>query len=278
MLHELHTFVDQRKYLGAHRYVFWMVAHIPFTLYGIIDFLGYEELGSGEPLGWWWGLTFFGNFFLLVMLIIRRSSVMGRIPHRLSAARLRSRRALAKVLAGLLVAVVVSFCGWEAVGWYGVAIAFTVALVFCVTAMGGMLEHSDDLEPLDVLRYDAVYTVIGGVGVGLFYAFYIGELLGFSAGFMLGGLAFIGWLYSSSTSHYLVAAYVAANRHLLPFRLGRFLEWGRSAGLIRVAGLGYEFRHIELQRFLAGDAALINDSDIDLSRTAVSSSLSSPRV
>ncbi|MGA3488098.1 hypothetical protein ACK8GG_08800 [Micromonosporaceae bacterium DT55] len=263
MLHELHVLVDQKSYLRAHRWVFWMIAHIPFTLYGLITFLGYEERKSEEFVGWWWVGTFFLNFILLVMLILRRSSIMGRTPHRLSVGRFRSRRALSRISAGLLIGAVLSFYGWKVMGWYGLGMGAAVAIVFFVSAMGERLEDADVLEPRDVVRYDAVYTVIGGVGVGFFSALYIGELLGFSAGFMLGGLAFIGWLYSSSASRYLVAAYVAVNHHLLPFRLGRFLEWGRAAGLIRVAGLGYEFRHVELQRFLANDAVSVKGVDHD---------------
>lgn len=37
----------------------------------------------------------------------------------------------------------------------------------------------------------------------------------------------------------------------LPWRLGRFLHWCCDAGLIRVAGVAYQFRHRELQDYLA---------------------------
>ncbi|MGX7829657.1 hypothetical protein ACTG9Q_31675 [Actinokineospora sp. 24-640] len=37
----------------------------------------------------------------------------------------------------------------------------------------------------------------------------------------------------------------------LPWRLGRFLHWCYQAGLIRQAGIGYQFRHRELQDHLA---------------------------
>ncbi|MFE7611818.1 NACHT domain-containing protein [Streptomyces celluloflavus] len=49
----------------------------------------------------------------------------------------------------------------------------------------------------------------------------------------------------------------------LPWRLGRFLHWCYGAGLIRVAGIAYQFRHRELQEYLAhhvdGDAAAGTD-------------------
>ena len=41
------------------------------------------------------------------------------------------------------------------------------------------------------------------------------------------------------------------SNHWLPWRFGRFLHWCYEAGLIRVAGISYQFRHRELQDYLA---------------------------
>lgn len=40
-------------------------------------------------------------------------------------------------------------------------------------------------------------------------------------------------------------------RQWLPWRLGRFLKWSYEVGLLRIAGFGYQFRHRELQDYLA---------------------------
>jgi hypothetical protein len=40
----------------------------------------------------------------------------------------------------------------------------------------------------------------------------------------------------------------------LPRRLGRFLSWACEAGLLRVSGDGYQFRHVQLQHWLDGHA------------------------
>ncbi|MEU8796222.1 NACHT domain-containing protein [Spirillospora sp. NPDC048819] len=40
----------------------------------------------------------------------------------------------------------------------------------------------------------------------------------------------------------------------LPWRLGRFLHWCYGAGLVRVAGIAYQFRHRELQDYLTRNA------------------------
>ncbi|WP_344660340.1 NACHT domain-containing protein [Catenulispora subtropica] len=40
-------------------------------------------------------------------------------------------------------------------------------------------------------------------------------------------------------------------KHPLPWRLNRFLSWSSEAGLLRTAGTSYQFRHKELQDYLA---------------------------
>lgn len=46
-------------------------------------------------------------------------------------------------------------------------------------------------------------------------------------------------------------AFLLCSRGLLPWRLGHFLDWACDAGLLRVSGVAYQFRHLELQEFLA---------------------------
>lgn len=44
--------------------------------------------------------------------------------------------------------------------------------------------------------------------------------------------------------------WLVVNCRRVPFRLSRFLDWSRSAGLIRVTGGVYQFRHREFQEWL----------------------------
>ncbi|MFD2119902.1 NACHT domain-containing protein [Streptomyces cirratus] len=50
-------------------------------------------------------------------------------------------------------------------------------------------------------------------------------------------------------------ATLLCTRRRLPWRLGRFLAWASDAGLLRVAGNAYQFRHLELQDHLANAEA-----------------------
>ncbi|MEU9625020.1 MULTISPECIES: hypothetical protein [unclassified Streptomyces] len=44
--------------------------------------------------------------------------------------------------------------------------------------------------------------------------------------------------------------FLLCSRGKLPFRLGVFLDWAVTAGLLRYNGPGYQFRHRELQQWL----------------------------
>ena len=62
-----------------------------------------------------------------------------------------------------------------------------------------------------------------------------------------------GLAVSFSTSRwirYWVACAIVRRRRLLPRRPAEFLDWGYTAGLFRLAGLGTQFRHREFQEWL----------------------------
>jgi hypothetical protein len=73
------------------------------------------------------------------------------------------------------------------------------------------------------------------------------------------GLIFLGvaaCLFLLSARHwlrYVVGLSTAASQGRLPWpwQFGPFLEWACAAGLLRTAGACYQFRHLELQRWLA---------------------------
>lgn len=62
------------------------------------------------------------------------------------------------------------------------------------------------------------------------------------------GVAF-GLIAGASGRQHLV--FVLCSRGKLPWRLGIFLDWACTAGLLRFAGAAYQFRHRELQEWLA---------------------------
>ena len=60
-----------------------------------------------------------------------------------------------------------------------------------------------------------------------------------------------GLLSGGAVRRYLVFVCVARCAGRLPLRLGAFLDWALDAGLLRLSGSVYHFRHRELQHWLA---------------------------
>jgi hypothetical protein len=123
---------------------------------------------------------------------------------------------LAAVLAALLAVGPVA----KAVG------ALTTELLF-----GFVFEHAG------ILKGDLVAGLVLVLAVGLVAGLAVGPAVGFT------GLRYIALLLC--TRHW--------SSRPLPWRLGRFLHWCYGAGLIRIAGTAYQFRHRELQDYLAQD-------------------------
>ena len=98
-----------------------------------------------------------------------------------------------------------------------------------------------------IIRTTYVAGIIAGLAMGLVAGLAIGPVAGLAIGLAAGlvaGLAGIRYI-----------AFLMCTRrwsdHWLSWRLGRFLHWCYEAGLIRIAGIGYQFRHQELQDYLA---------------------------
>jgi hypothetical protein len=101
-------------------------------------------------------------------------------------------------------------------------ISTEIATVIAVsTIVGG------DLGEIASIPIAVVCTFVGAIAFGL----------------ILGGNG--AWV------RYALALTLMAVTGKLPWRLGRFLDWAADAEILRVSGVAYQFRHLELQRWLA---------------------------
>ncbi|WP_437060606.1 NACHT domain-containing protein [Streptomyces sp. enrichment culture] len=175
-------------------------------------------------------------------------------------------------------------CGWglilAAVVGVPVCLALELGLTFSVGAVlwialvltvwlgvGAMrLEDPQVLDmsdPRHFVRADIVSRLGRGVMIVLVGAPVVVFVIAPSIGVPLS--AALAWQLGVTLAFALVAA-SNAYRYLalllctrrgsrrLPWRLGAFLAWAESAGLLRVAGVAYQFRHRELQDWLVGPA------------------------
>jgi NACHT domain len=152
---------------------------------------------------------------------------------------------------GLAGGLSIGFASWLWL-WLGLGVGVGVVV--------GLASDPSELfvvEPRQIVKINAVGSLGCGLAAalaaglasklvlrfGLVVTLALGLALGLTAG-LLFGLAC--WRYIT----FLLCTRRWSGRWL-PWRLGRFLHWCYQAGVVRVAGIGYQFRHRELQDYLA---------------------------
>lgn len=215
---------------------------------------------------------------VLVVAIVAATYLMWRAmwpqPKRLDLGRLRTRNGRRRFtlgfVAGLGAGLAIAPNGHYTFGWafglgHGFEYAFAPILGLTAGLAIGLAVNTavEWRDPRSIIRDDLIGGAIGGPTLGLAVELVFVVTVGF-----IGGLTF-GTTLVLAAGLTLGAAggppggaaglrYIALllctrrwNEHWLPWRLGRFLETCYQAGLVRIAGSGYQFRHRELQDYLA---------------------------
>jgi hypothetical protein len=81
----------------------------------------------------------------------------------------------------------------------------------------------------------------------------LSALVGITVAFVFGlsfWVAGVGGRGSSAWTRYHIAVVINWMRGRAPLRFGAFLDWAHDAGLLRVSGVAYQFRHRQLQEWL----------------------------
>lgn len=117
-----------------------------------------------------------------------------------------------------------------------------------------------DIRPHDAVGKDAVSMLALGVAAGIMIGVPSGLVswlvAGRTAGLRYGvviaiPVAIIPSLFLAAVGvRYIIAVLFGAAARIHPLRLGRFLDWAYDAGLLRISGVAYQFRHQELQDHL----------------------------
>ncbi|WP_415949775.1 NACHT domain-containing protein [Streptomyces sp. KLOTTS4A1] len=179
-------------------------------------------------------------------------------PRTIQLRRLRSHRHLARTLMGGLVVVLVGGLVVRLVAGFAVGlgsgptvgfgsmlvVGLVAALVIGLTAPLSAVPPTDPRRPV---RDDLVAGLVAGLGFGLVAGLVVGPVVGLVL--VVAGLNVL----AVTGRRYLV--FLCCVRGRLPWRLGAFLHWAYEAGLLRVSGVAYQFRHRELQDWLSTHSA-----------------------
>ncbi|GAA2432159.1 NACHT domain-containing protein [Streptomyces macrosporus] len=184
-------------------------------------------------------------------------------PHRADLQRIRTPAGRRRVAGGLALGLAVGLALNLALGLaLGLTLALGLALGLAsglVAGLGAGLGVSGTLgsvNPRDAVKNDFTFNLTVGLAFGFVGGIALGNAIGVAIGIVLG---LVVGLASGLASMRYVALLVCTRRwgrHRLPWRLGRFLHWCYGAGLLRIAGTAYQFRHRELQDHLASRTPL----------------------
>jgi hypothetical protein len=115
------------------------------------------------------------------------------------------------------------------------------------------------------MKASGSYGLVAGLGSGLAIVFMAAftSVLAFGIASVRGGGSAFGiafgiasglsiWLafHGAPWTRYHITAVVNAMRGKAPLRFGAFLDWATQAGLLRISGIAYQFRHRQLQDWL----------------------------
>ncbi|MFJ9643682.1 NACHT domain-containing protein [Streptomyces sp. NPDC004244] len=226
-------------------------------------------LGTEPALGLAFGLEAGLTIGLALGLALGLASGLTRAIGREPSTTTRPRDVIrSDLLRGLAVGLTFGTVFWIAAGllygfFYGLMVGLFYGLVAGLAvvftrAIGPV--PSTTARPRDVIRSDLLRGLTAGVAAALAAGLALGFLAGFSLGPAAGLAAGPGYgvavglmvgvgFGAPSGRRYLV--FLLCSRGKLPGRLGVFLDWACAAGLLRFAGAAYQFRHRELQQWLA---------------------------
>ncbi|MFF0084754.1 NACHT domain-containing protein [Streptomyces canus] len=116
------------------------------------------------------------------------------------------------------------------------------------------------VDPRVLVRVNLTSGLVVGLGAGLVFVLGATEVaagnapttVGIVMGITLAPAA--GILGTAGMRYIALLLCTRLGPRALPWRLARFLQWATNAGLLRVAGIAHQFRHRELQDWLADPA------------------------
>lgn len=224
---------------------------------------GLAWLGYGLALHSFYFCTAGGFLFLLAF-----AAGPAQSPSRLKVRQMAARRGLTRLAVGVGVGVggglTLGFA-LKSNGGFGYGIGSGLTLGIASGLALAMLDDSSPqaIAPRDVIKEDGRYGLMmgGAAGLALGGPLALALVPGFRDGLpyglviaLAGGLAF-GLAFGLATlanvwTRYHVTVMIIAVRQQGPLRFGTFLDWAQQAGLMRVSGVAYQFRHRQLQDWL----------------------------
>ncbi|WP_344870841.1 NACHT domain-containing protein [Allokutzneria multivorans] len=246
VLHHWWRNVGEEPSRLVHLAIAFLLLHFPSYTLGMFD----DKIAEGGLEGIWLLVALGANCVTIGLIALNRSA-RDREPSRLSLENLR--HPLAVVVSVLLIMLLSGFAVLMAYVYDSVhgALFGVIAILMLILATGTSTSYADDvLSPLQVIRNDRNVAALSGILFGAYGVLYYFPIYGISVAIWFGGMCAIGRFCCSAYMRYVSAATYGYFKYRLPWGFARFLSRGRSAGILRVSGAGYQFRHREIWEYL----------------------------
>jgi hypothetical protein len=248
VLHEWWRVVaKERKVHRKQLWFSWWALHIPFAFWGLIEIW----LPTGRLSGGWLALLGFGANYILLYMLTFQTVAGNTLPRVITARGLLTYRGM--LFTALTVALAVSFglLAYNVVGPnYGIMVGIGGTALCVITLARTAHDPAVTQSPTAILRKDMLANFVFGVAYGVMQVAILMDLVGLAMSICFGMAYVVGSVVSSVMARYLIAVYVGWRTFGLPLRFASFLTWATQAGLLRTSGVGYQFRHEGLNRYL----------------------------
>lgn len=244
LLHQWWQVVGGHKIRAAQVTVAWLTLHIPLFILANF-FINYVTIRTKFSF-----VVLCLNYGTILIFSLRYATTRkGPITFNWGTAR-SARGRWAMVVGFALAATVGVSEGIVDGAFYGIAFGVTsIALSVLVLASVGP-DPANATRPLATLIDDRNFSVLVGIVIGAYATLYYVTLLGLAVALTFASMCVIGSLFASYYARYFVAVAYGGLREGLPWRFAQFLDWCHAAGLLRISGPGYQFRHQELLDYL----------------------------
>lgn len=250
LLHQWWRVVGERKITVMQMTAAWLALHVPLFVLANF-FISYVAVKTKFTF-----IVLVVNYATIMLFSLRYGTTRkGPISFHWETMRSARGRWAMVVLLVLTVTVGVS-TGLVEGAFYGIGFSvISVALSVLILASVGP-DPANATRPLATLTDDRNFALIVGLVVGAYATLYYVTLLGLAVALTFASMCVIGSLFASYYMRYFVTVTYGGLTRDLPWRLAHFLDWCYQAGLLRISGPGYQFRHQELLEYL-GDSELL---------------------
>jgi Predicted NTPase (NACHT family) len=247
-LHEWWKVLNERKTVQMQVFMAWSILHLPLGILGFLEIYGLIQ-APHLSRGSFSLIAILINEITIILITITRIMI-AKQPTTFKIGTLRSPRRASSTLVGIVISTLLGLASASTEGAiYGLAFGVTSAALLVLMTTSSGLDATDATRPTATLTNDRNFAIVIGVALGAYATFYYVPLYGLTTALMFASMCMLGSILSSSYIRYLAAVYVGTFRGL-PFRLARFLSECHSAGILRISGTAYQFRHQELFEYL----------------------------